>query len=681
MLGQTLELHKLAALAPGPMGAGRRRLVAEFAHDAADRYPGGVFWLDRAISVPREMASDVSVRLSGPYLNWPFQTANESISVMWRMLAASPKSLLIIVGSSPGEATFFMGKPPTVDLIVGWSRAAPGLGLEVPLIEPADIATALAPNQSALVALGLSIENIADRLRGDALTVDLLQGLCELDTSLWATNLDMNTLKAFDEREPLVSVAIDALDAHSRSALALFAALAPRPVPLEWIDVFFAEANDSGASDAPLDRQSLDALLSCRLIATNALGHLEMHPRIWQHVVSRERSAERSWAGPVVVRGLCRLEKVFGANSTLQRLVSPHIRHLRTKELSVPPAQIGKVMSIGAQVDGWRGFDPVPSARAALAAYRRAEPEGPGELSYRGALLLGHVLERRDPVEARKIADEALSIAERHWGRSSRQVVEALDALARVVGAGVCGPATDEQLELEERALRILEALNDTPRPVLAERTAWLSLSRAGAGQVEAGLDGLRRAVNMVRGLDPAIERRILGLLVVALVDERRFDEAIEVMVASTQLARVSRRARSFVGNTLAPLVQSDVGTERALRLLAIVDEVLAWPEWERDLAGEPGVESNGLAGEADSRSHMRDAERSLLRVRAQRTVLLIWLDRVDEARAAAELALGEGLPSQVRLLELLRGIVAGSVTADTLRASARPPTVATSGK
>src|SRR5258708_4280508 len=71
-LREALEAENGAVIAAAKSGFGKRTFIAEFARDAIQRYPGGIFWLDGRESHLQEMASDIALRAGGSYLNWPW---------------------------------------------------------------------------------------------------------------------------------------------------------------------------------------------------------------------------------------------------------------------------------------------------------------------------------------------------------------------------------------------------------------------------------------------------------------------------------------------------------------------------------------------------------------------------------------------------------------------------------
>ncbi|SBT53443.1 ATP-binding protein [Micromonospora narathiwatensis] len=293
------------------------------------------------------------------------------------------------------------------------------------------------------------------------------------------------------------------------------------------------------------------------------------------------------------------------------------------------------------------GAEELPGARAALATFRSAG-EVAGELSARTALgALLPAVGGHD--EARQQAEAVLELATRHGRIRDMAVAQAYLTWHDVRVGDLAGArrrlATMERLAAQsgEQRLRVLARAN------LAEVT------RLEGRYVDAVEQGRRVAVALVELGDPGHRRRVLGTVGLALAQEGRAAEALEV-AAELRPARPVPGQRppsdgSGAGSAGEGRDRPGSGEEPDRRpedaVCALIEGHLALHRGDRELATEWYAAAADAAVDGRNR---RDVIEALVGLAAS-TADLAVLDRLDRARRSSGIGL---LPREEALLYAL---------------------------
>ncbi|MDZ5444234.1 helix-turn-helix domain-containing protein [Micromonospora sp. 4G57] len=282
------------------------------------------------------------------------------------------------------------------------------------------------------------------------------------------------------------------------------------------------------------------------------------------------------------------------------------------------------------------GAEELPAARAALAVFRDAG-EVSGELAARSVLCaLLHATGGHD--EAREHAEAVLELATRHgWVRDMAVAQNNLTwhdiRVGDLVGARRRLAAVDRlAAQCGERRLRVLARAN------LAE---VIRLEGRYADAVEQG----RRVATALADLgDPGHRRRVLGTVGLALAQDGRAAEALEVVAelrsgAADSPVPVQRRPSRGAGASAAGRPEDAV--------CALIEGNLALYQGDRELAAEwfAAAAEAGVDGQ-----DRRDVVEALVGLAAS-TADVTMLRRLDEARRAGGVSL---LPQEEALLYAL---------------------------
>jgi tetratricopeptide (TPR) repeat protein len=214
-----------------------------------------------------------------------------------------------------------------------------------------------------------------------------------------------------------------------------------------------------------------------------------------------------------------------------------------------------------------------------LVRVRSEEPE-PGARTLDALMLLaGCLRDRRDLVEAQEVLREALPLAEKLHGESSMRLLPIIGLLNNVIGLGICGDATDEQLALAERELAICEKHCPTA-PGLAYMYWGYGLKLAVREENERALPQFERAVAIAVPEDPFRSDYVLAVAS-ALSDLGKAEEGFEHVDKALAMVRDGDPSRA----------SSPLGVAREIlrkhphllsRFHDLVTDVLNWPQWTK---------------------------------------------------------------------------------------------------
>ncbi|WP_406039387.1 helix-turn-helix domain-containing protein [Micromonospora sp. NBC_00898] len=282
------------------------------------------------------------------------------------------------------------------------------------------------------------------------------------------------------------------------------------------------------------------------------------------------------------------------------------------------------------------GVEELPSARAALDVFRDAG-EVSGELAARSVLCaLLHATGGHD--EAREHAEAVLELATRH-GRVRDMAVAQNNLtwhdirLGDLAGARRRLAAVDRlAAQCGERRLRVLARAN------LAE------VVRLEGRYADAVAQGRRVATALAELGDPGHRRRVLGTVGLALAQDGRVVEALEVVVELR-----SGTADSPVPGQRRPPRGAGVSAARPREdaVCALIEGYLALYQGDRELAAEWFAAAAEAGADGQDR---RDVVEALVGLAAS-TADVTVLGRLDEARRAGGVSL---LPQEEALLYAL---------------------------
>lgn len=284
------------------------------------------------------------------------------------------------------------------------------------------------------------------------------------------------------------------------------------------------------------------------------------------------------------------------------------------------------------------GPEELSGARAALAAFSAAG-EVTGELSARSVLCaLLPAVAAHD--EAREQAQALLETATRH-GRAREMAVAQTHLTWHDVRVGDLAGARRRLATVDRLAVECGEQ-----RLRLQARANLAEVARLEGRYVDAVAQGRRVAVALAEQGDPGQRRRVLGTVGLALAEEGRTAEALEVVAEL-------RRALPVPGQR-SPVGVGQAGPDRARRpahtVCALIEGQLALRRGDRELAAEWFEAAAATAVEGRDR---RDLIEALVWLAAS-TADVAVLDRVDRARRSSGVSL---LPREE---ELLYALVAG---------------------
>ncbi|WP_446217636.1 ATP-binding protein [Micromonospora sp. IBHARD004] len=282
------------------------------------------------------------------------------------------------------------------------------------------------------------------------------------------------------------------------------------------------------------------------------------------------------------------------------------------------------------------GAEELPAARAALDVFRDAG-EVTGELSARSVLCaLLHATGGHD--EARDHAEAVLELATRH-GRVRDMAVAQNNLTWHDIRVGdLAGArrrlATVDRLAAQcgERRLRVLARAN------LAE------VMRLASRYTEAVAQGRRVAATLAELGDPGHRRRVLGTVGLALAQEGRAAEALEVVAE----LRSGTAGSPVPGQRRPPLGAEGAAAGRPEdAVCALIEGNLALYQGDRELAAEwfAAAAEAGVDGQ-----DRRDVVEALVGLAASTADVRV-LSRLDEVRRAGGVSL---LPQEEALLYAL---------------------------
>jgi tetratricopeptide (TPR) repeat protein len=225
-------------------------------------------------------------------------------------------------------------------------------------------------------------------------------------------------------------------------------------------------------------------------------------------------------------------------------------------------------------------FGEVEAGRAV--EWTRALEPVAGQRTLDALIHLGHVqTEARMLAEAQTTLRNALTLAERVHGPDSLEVAGIIDALARAMGLAVCGDAGPEHLELKMRALAIREHCWGRDDVRLSHPLWTLGLNLAVCDRMQEAVALFERAVELGRQGDDATRlSHYLESLAAGLGKLGRSDAALAAIREGIELRRHQADAMRFVVNSFRSAEDALRGSGRAEELLALLAEVIAWPEW-----------------------------------------------------------------------------------------------------
>jgi tetratricopeptide (TPR) repeat protein len=270
-------------------------------------------------------------------------------------------------------------------------------------------------------------------------------------------------------------------------------------------------------------------------------------------------------------------------------------------------------------------------ARRVLDVAREREPRADAEL-YDALMLLGGCLrDARELVEGQQIVREALAIAEKMHGPESEALLEPLHLLDNLIGLGICGDATDEQVALDRRMLAIAERARGADDPTLAGAHWSLGLTLAVREEHAAALVEFERAIQIASPHD-TFRKECYRAAAVTLSELGRPDEGFEHVRKALEIQRADDVSYTTIPiGSASEIVRKH--PEKMGELLEMVEGVLAWPEWSDPSADQ---ETKG-------------------RLMAERVKALVALGRAEEAAPIARTAFAMLLPFYGRDRESMR--------------------------
>ncbi|MFU8875321.1 ATP-binding protein [Micromonospora sp. SL4-19] len=273
----------------------------------------------------------------------------------------------------------------------------------------------------------------------------------------------------------------------------------------------------------------------------------------------------------------------------------------------------------------------LPAAQAALAAFRDAG-EVAGELSARATLCA--LLPAADHAEAREQAEVLLELAARH-GRTRDMAVAQTYLTWHDVRVGNLAGARRRLAAVD----RLAAQSGDQRLRVLA-RADLAEVTRLEGRYVDAVEQGRRAAATLAELGDPRRRRRVLGTVGLALAQEGRAAEALEVVAELRPTRPVPGPRAPSVGESVNRPGAGEEPTRRAEdAVCALIEGHLALRCGDRELAAEWFAAAAEAAVDGRNR---RDVIEALVGLTASNADLTV-LHRLDRARRSSGISLVPG--------------------------------------